>query len=62
MKEKAYQICTKTVMDTIGDDDIRFDEDGVCNYYHEFREKLKIRVPEASIAEKQLKDLVAKIK
>lgn len=62
MKEREYQICTKTVMDTIGDDDIRFDEDGVCNYYHEFREKLKIRVPEASVAEKQLKDLVAKIK
>lgn len=62
MKEREYQICTKTVMDTIGDDDIRFDENGVCNYYHEFREKLKIRVPEASVAEKQLKDLVAKIK
>ena len=62
MSEKPYQICTKTVMDTIGDSDITFDEYGVCNYYHEFREKLKIRVPEASIAEKQLNDLVAKIK
>ena len=40
-----YQICTKTVMDNIGDLDIKFDEAGICNYYHEFREKLNIRVP-----------------
>ena len=57
-----YQICTKTVMDTVGDSDIKFDEDGVCNYYHEFREKLKVRVPEATIAEEQLKSMVSAIK
>ena len=39
---RPYQICSKTVMDTIGDNDIQFDEDGVCNYFHEFTAKLKI--------------------
>ena len=37
-----YRICTKTVMDTTGDPDIQFDENGICNYYHEFQQKLNI--------------------
>ncbi len=61
-ENRPYQICTKTVMDTIGDNDIQFDENGVCNYYHEFVEKLKIRVPDAALAEKQMADMVAAIK
>jgi len=61
-ENRDYQICTKTVMDTIGDDDILFDENGICNYYHEFLEKLKIRVPEAIDAEKQLASIVEAIK
>lgn len=60
--KSTYQQCTKTVMDTIGDNDITFDETGVCNYYYEFREKLKIRVPEAAEAEKQLASMVEAIK
>jgi N-acetyl sugar amidotransferase len=59
---RGYKICSKTVMDTIGDEDIQFDENGVCNYYHEFREKLKIRVPAAVQAEKQLHKIVDAIK
>lgn len=62
MSERPYQICTKTVMDTIGDPDITFDENGVCNYYHEFQARLKIRVPPAEEAAKQLDALVIKIK
>ncbi len=58
----TYQICTKTVMDTIGDHDISFDEGGVCNYYYEFLDKLKIRVPEETDAEKQLAIIVDNIK
>ncbi len=30
-----YRICTKTVMDT-SDPQIRFDEKGVCNHYHDY--------------------------
>lgn len=62
MYNRPYQICTKTVMDTIGDPDIVFDEDGICNYYHEFKAKLKIRVPSPEEAQRQLEGLVAKIK
>lgn len=43
-KAYGYQICTKSVMDTIADPDVRFDADGVCNYYYEFQEKAKMRL------------------
>jgi N-acetyl sugar amidotransferase len=49
-------------MDTMGDPDIKFDEQGICNYYHEFNAKLNIRVPVAQEAKKQLDSLVAKMK
>jgi N-acetyl sugar amidotransferase len=62
MDNNTYKICSKTVMDTIGDPDITFDENGICNYYHEFIGKLKIRVPESSIAKVQLDEIVKKIK
>jgi len=62
MKEEEYRICTKTVMDTLGDPDITFDENGVCNYYHEFSRKLKIRVPDTEEAKKQLEKIVTNIK
>jgi N-acetyl sugar amidotransferase len=62
MSVSEYKICTKTVMDTIGDPDIRFDEKGVCNYYYEFVEKLKVRVPPANEAKDKLENLIAKIK
>jgi N-acetyl sugar amidotransferase len=63
VKEKdKYNICTKTIMDTIGDPDIRFDKNNVCNYYYEFKEKLKVRVPEMKKAKIKLDKLVTKIK
>ena len=58
----GYQICTKTVMDTISDPDITFDSSGVCNYYYEFKEKLKIRVPSEDVAQKELDAIVERIK
>lgn len=60
--ERPYQICTKTVMDTVGDPDITFDENGICNYYYEFTSKLKIRVPPTEEAPKQLEAIAEKIK
>ena len=62
MNNRNDRICTKTVMDTVGDSDIIFDENGVCNYYHEFSRKLKIRVPEKSDARRQLELIVEKMK
>lgn len=36
MKKRAYQICTKTIMDT-SDPNIVFDENGISDYYHNFQ-------------------------
>jgi N-acetyl sugar amidotransferase len=49
-------------MDTISDPDIYFDENGVCNYYYEFIEKLKVRVPPKEEAKLKLDSLIKKIK
>jgi N-acetyl sugar amidotransferase len=39
--DPAYRQCAITVMDNIADPDIVFDEKGICNYYHEYREAEK---------------------
>jgi N-acetyl sugar amidotransferase len=62
MVKKDYKICTKTVMDTIGDPDISFDDNGVCNYFYEYSKKLKIRVPPLEEGKKKLETIVKKIK
>lgn len=41
---RDYQICSKSVMDTIADPDITFDKDGVCNYFYEYHDKAKNRL------------------
>jgi N-acetyl sugar amidotransferase len=62
MEDKEYRICSKTVMDTIGDPDITFDENGVCNYFYEYSAKLKIRVPPLEEGKRKLEAMVKKIK
>ena len=49
-------------MDNISDPDIVFDENGVCNYYHDFSRRLKVRVPPDDQSKKALKKIVASIK
>jgi N-acetyl sugar amidotransferase len=36
-EEQQYTQCSRTVMDTIADPDIRFDAEGVCHYFHEYQ-------------------------
>lgn len=45
---RPYQQCTMSVMDTIADPDISFDEKGVCNYYYDYlqAEKNNCRIGE----------------
>jgi N-acetyl sugar amidotransferase len=62
MEDKEYRICSKTVMDTIGDPDITFDENGVCNYFYEYSAKLKIRVPPLEEGKRKLDAMVKEIK
>ncbi len=61
-KDPKYQQCSITVMDNIADPDIRFDENGVCNYYHEYKEAESKYVLTGETGKKKLENLVSKIK
>lgn len=55
---RAYQQCTKTVMDTIHDPDIFFDEDGICNYYYKYFEEEKDVVLQGRSGELKLHEMI----
>lgn len=59
---RPYQQCSISVMDTIADPDICFDEKGICNYYYEYLERESAAVPKGSEAEKQLKEIIDRVK
>lgn len=61
-EDKGYRQCAITVMDNIADPDIRFDEQGVCNYFHEYKEAERNGVFKGAEGERKLDELVAKIK
>ena len=56
-----YRICTRCVMDTT-DPEIRFDENGVCNYCRRYDDLIRQYVFTGEEAEKKLSLLVEKIK
>lgn len=56
----SYQVCTVTVMDTT-DPDITFDENGVCNYVHEFR-AFQSTLPDVKTRDFKLATLLDEIK
>lgn len=58
----AYRQCTACVMDTIGNPEIRFDADGVCNYCHDYRRKEAETVFTGAEGEKRLQQSIDKIK
>lgn len=60
--DPGYQRCTITVMDNIADPDISFDKNGVCNYYHEYKEAEKKLLHTGEKGKQQLNALVHKIK
>lgn len=55
-----YQVCAQTVMDT-SDPDIKFDENGVCNYVAEYADFVRKR-PEPAARKVQLDRLIGNIK
>lgn len=57
---QKLQVCSRTVMDNT-DPDIVFDEDGVCNWWHEFH-RLKARMPQGEQRQALLEEALAKIK
>jgi N-acetyl sugar amidotransferase len=56
-----YRQCSVSVMDTIADPDIRFDEKGICNYYYEYLDALA-SIPVPGERKDALNALVEKIK
>ena len=57
-----YKLCSKCVMDTIGNNEIRFDDLGVCNYCYEYEEKKKTRLSPPELREHDLNAILNKIK
>ena len=59
---RPYQQCSISVMDTIADPDITFDEQGICNYYYEYLDAEKKEVFKGEEGEKKLEIIANKIK
>lgn len=59
---KPYQQCSLSVMDTIGDPDITFDNKGVCNYYYEYLEAEKKQGFKGAEGQRRLISVVDNIK
>ena len=59
---RPYQQCSISVMDTIADPDITFDNNGICNYYYEYQQKEKDYVLKGKEGETKLKEIVTSIK
>jgi len=60
--DALYRQCTVTVMDNIADPDIRFDENGICNYYHDYHNAESKYVYAGEQGKARLDELVSKIK
>ena len=56
-----YQICKNCVMDT-SDENIMFDENGVCSYCNEYKERILPIWNHGKGHEKELEDLISEIK
>jgi len=61
-KNSAYQQCSISVMDTIADPGISFDEKGICNYYYEYLKAEKEAVRKGHEGELVIKEIISKIK
>lgn len=59
---RPYQQCTISVMDTIADPNISFDENGVCNYYHDFLKASNSNEVDTQTKQTKLRNIVNEIK
>jgi N-acetyl sugar amidotransferase len=57
-----YRQCSRTVMDTISDPFISFDDNGECNYSHEYDEAAKLKLYPSPLREQRLASLVSQIR
>jgi N-acetyl sugar amidotransferase len=61
MKQQAYRICNRCVMDT-SDPDIVFDEQGNCNHCEDYLTRISLQTYIPRESEKQLNTIIARIK
>jgi len=57
-----YRQCTKTVMDNIADPNIVFDNDGICNYWFDYKVAAKERLIHGEAGQKKWQETVAALK
>ena len=59
---RPYRQCAITVMDTIANPDITFDEEGICNYVYNYQAAVEKEVFNGEMGLKKLDEQVNKIK
>lgn len=59
---RKYQQCSKSLMDTIADPDIAFDQDGISNYYFKYLSQAEQEVRKGELGLKELEALIDDIK
>ncbi|RYY40079.1 MAG: N-acetyl sugar amidotransferase [Chitinophagaceae bacterium] len=59
---RPYQRCTRTVMDTIADPDVQFDEEGVSQYFYKYREVAKQQLFFGAEGQKKIEAMIAELK
>lgn len=62
MDDPNYRQCTMSVMDNIADPDIKFDANGICNYYFEYKELEDRLVFKGETGRQKLDNLISNIK
>ena len=62
MNKEDYSACCQCVMDSEGNSGIILDNEGVCNFCHEYNEKSKIRLLKSPQREQALDRLINQIK
>ena len=60
-KPVGYQICTKTIMDT-SDKEILFDEEGVCNHYHRYKQLEPLYAYQGAGTDRARKEMLDRIR
>jgi N-acetyl sugar amidotransferase len=59
---RPFQRCSISVMDTIADPNITFDEKGVCNYYYDYKKTEALHVITGKEGQQKLAEDIKKIK
>lgn len=60
--QEGYRQCALSVMDTTSDPDIRFDEDGICNYFHDYLKGAAEHMKKGEEGKRELDGIINRIK